>query len=154
MCKEMKSSHDTAASYTIYLMRSSYSGSALYKFASTCVLHRLFSPRHISYRDCVKLRLIYTSCCVVSPIGNVCVMASIRELSKRMRIRRQRERCVDRAQQETLSPLLTPVSLSLPSDPLINSVLLCVFLTVSHEVKRCRVIFDLSVDEMTHKICI
>lgn len=87
----------------------------------------LFSSWRISCRDCGKLRLIYGSRCVVSPIGNVCVMASIREPSKQMRIQHQCEHCVDKAQQETLSSLLTPAALSLSLDFLINSVWLCVF---------------------------
>ena len=59
---------------------------------SLCVFHPPYLPlsssRHISCRDCGKLRLIYGSRCAVSPIGDVCVMASIWALSKQMRIQR------------------------------------------------------------------
>ncbi len=43
-------------------------------------------PDIYSCGDCEKLRLIYSSRCVVSPIGNVCVIAALRVLSKQMRI--------------------------------------------------------------------
>lgn len=59
------------------------------------VFHLLYlpqsSPWHIFLWGIVgRLGLIYVSRCVVSPIGNVCVMASLRALSKQMRIRRSR----------------------------------------------------------------
>lgn len=49
------------------------------------------SPWHVFLQGLSeKLGLIYVSGCAVSPIGNVCVMASLRALSRRMRIGRSR----------------------------------------------------------------
>lgn len=59
------------------------------------VFHTLYlllsSPWHIFLQGLrEKLRLIYGSRCVVIPIGNVCVMASLLALSEQMRIQRSR----------------------------------------------------------------
>lgn len=63
-----------------------------YTFPSPCffILSIILCVAYISCRDCGELRLICGSCCVVSPTGYVCVMASIWALSKQMRIRRAR----------------------------------------------------------------
>lgn len=88
------------------------------------------SPWHISCRDCGKLRLIYGSRCVVIPIGNVCVMASIWALSKQMRIQRSRRPVWTLCRQApagNVQPLLTLFSL-IQYD--------CLFFpTVNHEIQ-------------------
>lgn len=50
------------------------------------ISHHPYYPAGIA----MKLRLICVSLRAVGPTGNVCVMASLRALSKRMRIRRRR----------------------------------------------------------------
>lgn len=78
-------------------VQSSFTESQSHKFSSRCFssplfpLPPIFSLTYIFLQGLRgKLRLIYVSRCAVSPIGNVCVMASLRVLSRLMRIQRSR----------------------------------------------------------------
>lgn len=84
----------------IYFNKTTLSLLAALVFLEISVLHFFFflplvpspsSPWHVFLQGLSeKLGLIYVSRCAVSPIGNVCVMASLRGLSRRMRIGRSR----------------------------------------------------------------